>query len=498
MSKLRSVLGFLGLAAQDPVRPPTAGEQLVPNTEGSEISGDIEREIGVYNPKQVSLETMYQMRLDPDVAFGTAMVRAPLIKLNWSVESRDEKIKAFVTAVLKKRWRELSKVLSLAILFGYKLAEKVWEAGPYAFEVGSKDGTVDKIRMPAAWTYKRFKAIDGRTLTLLSDPNSGEFMGVRQGTGFDASERRAKPDQVVLWSFRDEDVDGLLTGLGLYWQVYKPWYRKEAYELFESRYFERNSDPLPIGRAPADKIKDENNRDVSGYAFMKRIMFNRRNGASVVLPWVVDEKTGKPKFDMSLLEDSGKTPAAYHVSLGRQSTQILRAHLVPDETGTSQDTGSRARSQTHQDTMLDTFEGFVDEAIEEVANPQVVDPLVLHNFGQEALEESQTRLVPAGISPGLKDTLKEVLKSVMDAEAVLQQGGTIPVRKRIDAVAICQSLKIPLLPEDEVEPDQPEDDGEAGAGGRKPGDPDGPITPEEEAAAQRELERRGALDPDKK
>ncbi len=79
----------------------------------------------------------------------------------------------------------------------------------------------------------------------------------------------------------------------------------------------------------------------------------------------------------------------------------------------------------------------------------------------------------------------------MDGEATIMGGGKILVRNRIDAVGICQSLKIPLLPEDEVEPDPPTD---PAGDPNNPNNPVKPITPADEAAVMDELKRRGAAE----
>lgn len=463
---------------------PRTGDQLSVGPIGGEISGAVNEIIGAFDPKRITYDRMLQMRNDADASFGTALVKAPLINMNWRIQSKEDRIAAFVTAALKTHMRSVLKALSNAEPLGYKLLESVWKAGPMSYTIEGKDGTSSVKKLPVAWTFERFKPIDGRTVTLLADEKSGKFLGVRQ-SGFGPTEATVGAEQLVLWSFRDEDVDGKLTGYPLYHQVYDPWWRKQEILIYRSEYLKQDAKPIPIGRASIDSLKDERGTTRDGYAHMRRIGASRQQGAFVILPNSRDEK-GNWKWDLEYRENSGRAGDVYQKAIDKEGIQILRAHGITDEVGTSQETGSRSRSETHADTFDKVLQGYVDEAVDEVINPQIVDRLVLYNFGQQALEESETKLVPAGLSPGALDTYRDVLKGIMDGEAMLQQGSTIPLRKRIDAVGICKALNVPLLPEDEVEPDPKPD----------PEDLPGPgnITPADEERAMKELKRRGAQD----
>lgn len=467
---------------------PEAGDQLDAGPIGGEISGRISYLIGDYDPHCLTYDRMKQMRNDADVAFGIAMVRAPIINRTLTVEGEDAEVVAYASSQLQLHGRTLAKVLTNAEPFGYKVAELVWKTGPYTFLSTSKDGKTSEWKtLPNAWTWDRVKSIDGNSLTLLADEISGEFLGVRQ-TGIGGKDRVCGPQQLALWSFRKEDVDDHLRGFPLLGQAYSHWHSKHANRIARDAYLKRDAHPMPVGRAVIDQVRDEKGGMKDGYSHMRRILNSRQAGAFVILPSTIDEKTGKYKFDIQYLEDGGKAGAVYQAVCDKEGVQILRSFGITDEVGTSQDTGSRSRSQTHQETFLDTIQGWSDDYIDDTLTPKLKENCTF-NYGKERVERANLKVRAAGISAGERDTLQEVLQKVMDAQAVIQGGGKILLRNRIDAVGICQSLKIPLLPEDEVEPDPPAEPDPT----PNPTDPNQPINPAMEAAVMKELERRGAL-----
>jgi len=74
---------------------PEAGSVLKQFFGASEVSGDVRRVIGTFNPRTISIRDRLLMRLDPVIAFGLAILRAPIINLRWSIDSKDPIIAAF-------------------------------------------------------------------------------------------------------------------------------------------------------------------------------------------------------------------------------------------------------------------------------------------------------------------------------------------------------------------------------------------------------------------
>lgn len=422
----------------------------------SRLAGDVRRTLGVFNRQQVSIEHRLMMRNDPDVAFGLAILRAPIINLQWAIEGRDEEIKAFVQEVMKQHYQKLAIAGSMAMHFGFQVLEKVWESAVLEVDVPPADGGTPKPKKFNAWTFRRFKAINPKTLTLLVDPELDEWAGVEQRIG--GVTRRAGPERCILWSFRAQEEFGHLRGYPISDQAHKPWWNKEVTELYTNRYYERRADPSYKARAAASIQRGERTED--GFQYMADQVLGMKNGSVMVLPDGLDPATGKYLFDVDLMADD-KRGDMFQARLDALSTQILRGLWIPDKAGTSDGSGSLAMAKTHAETMAMGLQAILNEWIDDVVNPQVIAPLVLYNFGEERLRASRTRLVGAEISAGMQDLMKQLLLALLQTESLQAQGARATLAERIDAPAIAKQLNVPMRSQEEL--DQLEKDKEKDA-----------------------------------
>lgn len=468
---------------------PSSGSVLRQYFGISEVAGDVRRLVGTFNPREISIRDRLLMRLDPVIAFGLAILRAPLINLRWSIESKDPIIAAFCEQALRPHYRQLATAATLAIPFGFQVIEKVWETQLVDVEVENKiEGRSTTSRFPNAWTYRKFKGINPQTLSLLVDPIEDEWAGVRQkakrvgGTSVDVGTER-----VVLWSYRKEEVWGALTGFPHLDQVYEPWWWKTAMNLFANRYFERKADPIPKGRAQA-QVTGSDGKPVDGFQFMADQMAALKNGGILLLPATKD-KDGNYLFDVELLQDD-KRGDMYQQRIDKLDTQILRGLWITDKAATAGDgTGSLAQAEQHAEVLAENLETIQNEFISDVVNPQVLDPLVVYNFGADKARTSQTKIRAGGLSSGMRDLLKEILINLLQTEQLLANGKKVKLAERLDAVAIAAELELPLVPIDELE--NLVDSRTEDPNGNQPPDPNLPIN---DQAVADSLVNSGALD----
>lgn len=429
---------------------PSEGEILVQITGPSRVFGDVRRILGTFNPRAIGLRDRLLMRCDPDVSFGLAFLRFPIINLRWSIDSEDERIAVFCDSQIRPKYRNLAAGQSLALPMGWQVSEKVWENKNVAIRVPSTDGTEETVRFPNALTYHRFKAIHPSTLTLLVDDERDAFGGVQQNTIGISPERRtisqqdlqpsAGPERLVLWSFRKEDVWGQLTGFPMLDQSYEPWWWKTAMNLFANRYFERRAEPPYKARAHSS-VRTKGGVEIDGFKFMQDMATTLKNGGAAVLPATRD-KDGHFLFDLDFLQDDRRGDM-FQGRLDYLSTQIMRSLWITDEALTSQGSGGRTRSEVHFETLTFALETILNEWIE-VFQTQVIDPLVLYNFGEQALEESRTRVKTTGLTEGQRSLLRDIFFRVMDADTI--EGGD-RIINRLEVEKMSEQLGIPLGPE---------------------------------------------------
>jgi len=414
-----------------------------------QLAAEVKRVIGVFNPRYVGMREHLQMRLDPDVSFAHAIVRAPLINAQFTVESKDPIIKAAVEQEFKRKYRRIAKAGSLALGFGYQVVEKTYKPKLVTVEYGEKLGESVSKNLGTKWSFDKIKAIDPRTLSLVVDEKTDTWAGVRQNsllTG-KSSDELVGPKRVALWSYRSEDVFQDLRGWGKFDDAYSPWWEKIFFELAQGRYYERHGDPIPIGRADASYMRG--NVTMDGFELMEAVQAAIKLSGGVILPSIRDDK-GNFKFDLSYLLDDQRGDM-FQIPINARALAIRRAFWLTDEVATSQDSGSRARATVHADTLSESLESILYDFFEDFVNPQFVDDYVLWNFGEQALEESDTRLCPSGLSAGMKDLLKEVLFKQMDAEAMQAAGKRVPLAKILNGPAIMKTLDLPLVNAQELE-----------------------------------------------
>lgn len=444
----------LGLAAEaKPIEPkrPEPGSLLYQHNRTSKLAGDGSTVIGVFNPQRVTHRTREIMLNDPLIGFGTAIHMGAITNLQWTVESRDPEIKAFIQAMLDRIYDNLALGAAMAIPLGWQVVEKVWAVKDLLVDVETrKDGEIgsEEKDIPAAWLIDDTKAIPHETLKLLIDPEKDAWAGVEQWSGGARSNNgdgRVGPEHAALWSHRKARAKGRLTGWALLDQVYEPWWFGVAHELHTNRYFERKGDPIVKGRAPAT-ITGPDGKPMNGWEYVLGLAMQLRGGSGVVLDSARDEKKGEYVVDLEYLQDE-KRGDMFDARMEKLEIRKLRGLLITDRVMAAGAGGIGTGDASFQADVLAGFlEGNVRDFLGNFLNPQFVDPAVLFNFGEERLRKSRTRVVAGELSSGMKDLLKEVIKTVLSADAMAADGRPTHLLERLDIEGAARACKLPLRP----------------------------------------------------
>lgn len=467
------------------VQTPSLESRLRQFTNLSDKAESDLRWLGNYNPQWVGFRIRKMMMMDPIIAFGIAIHRAAITNMRYAVESRDPEIRAFLTAMLEGIFGGFALGISNAIPYGWAVDAKVWAVKPLIVDVDAgkgKDTSVTEKSFPHAWIIERLKAIPLDTLTLMVDPERDAWGGVKQS----GNDKPVGPDKAVLWSNRSEEVFGRLTGLALLDQVYEPWWFGAANELLTNRYFERTAGPSIVGRGPRAAY-DENGKLFDGYEWIMEQALALRSGGAVVLDSKTDEH-GKYLADLGYLTDGGmgrgEMFGGRNEALDRKK---LRGLLITDRVMASGAGGlGTGDSELQADVLALFMEATQGEFLGTVMNPQVVNQVILLNFGEERLLRSRTRVVASGLSQGMRDMLKDVLKITLQNDQ-LKPDGSGGLQDRLDTEAIAKSLSLPLRAADETE-DKPK-------GGADEGSlPETILTEEGKEAAAQAFRERGVTE----
>lgn len=485
-----------------PLTPPPPGSLLRQYRSTSRLAGDGESIIGYFNPRRVTHKTRLLMLNDPLIAFGTAIHMGAITNLQWTVESRDPEIKAFIQAMLERIYDDLALGAAMAIPLGWQVVEKVWAVKDLLVDVETrKDGEISTVEknFPGAWIIDETKSIDHDSIKLLIDPEKDAWGGVEQNLeGRLASQGDGKigTEHVVLWSHRKARVNGKLTGWSILDPVYEPWWFGVAHELHTNRYFERKGDPSVVGRHP-EGVFGPDGQPIDGGAWILEQATTLRNGGAVALSSKRDEKSGEYLADLSYLQDD-KRGDMFDKRMEKLEVRKLRALLVTDRVMAA---GAGGLGTADADLQADVLAGFLQGNVRNwlgtVINPQIVDPTVLYNFGEERLRQSRTKVVAGETSTAMKDLLKEVIKIVLQADAMIADGRPTQLLERLDIEGAVRAAGLPMRPMSETKALQA-----ARATAQKEaaelnsmGDPDPKLDEKAADAAQLSFRERGVKGP---
>ncbi len=456
MGFLRNLfLGPAPTAPRPPVAHPEPGSLLRQFNTTSRLAGDGASIIGYFNPRRVTHRTRLLMLNDPLIAFGTAIHMGAITNLQYTVESRDPEIKAFIQAMLDRIYDDLALGAAMAIPLGWQAVEKVWAVKNLLVDVETrKDGEISTVEkdFPNAWVIDQAKAIDHETIQLIIDQEKDAWAGVEQSrTGVLSPDGKdlIGPEHVVLWSHRKQRVNGKLTGWSLLDQVYEPWWFGVAHELHTNRYFERKGDPSIIGRHP-EGVFGPDGKPVDGGGWILAQALTLRGGGAVALSSKRDEKSGEYLMDLQYLQDD-KRGDMFDARMEKLEIRKLRGLLITDRVMASKAGGlGTADSDLQADVLAGFLQGNVKNWLGTVVNPQVVDPAVLYNFGEERMRQSRTRVVASETSTAMKDLLKEVIKIVLQADAMIADGRPSQLLERLDIEGAVRAAGLPMRPMSET------------------------------------------------
>jgi len=428
-------------------KPPT-GASIRQFTVQSKVMREVVRIIGQFNPQRVDHKRRVQMLDNPTVAFSHAILRASVVNDNFCIEGQNSKIVALVDYAVRKVWHDMALGLSRAIPLGYQAAEKIWVGGPISIPVQDKStGTQEFLNIPSAWIFDKVKVLDQLDTFLMVDRAKDEWGGI-SGTGVDDKPVEIGTERSILWSFLAPLVCGKLTGRPMLDQQYKPWWELEATDLFCDRYFEKKADGQYIAHVPAE-IDGPNGTKIDGCEFMQGALMAAKNGEAITLPGEMDDK-GNRLVDVQLLQDD-KRGDMYHPRLEYLNLQILRGALIADRAG-SAGRGSgigTGEAAVHFDILQMLLEEIMKDFFK-VIQTQVVDPLVLYNFGEDALRESRTYIKSKGLSNWMRDLYRVILQQMTQFEVALKDGKVVRCMEYIDFVGICESMGVPLKSADQL------------------------------------------------
>jgi hypothetical protein len=314
------------------------------------------------------------MRFNPTVAIARIAATAPIRAAGFAIEAPDleddsEPVK-FITSQFKDRWTSIKREMLLALDYGWYGAEKVYEA---------EGGRI---------VLKQIKGLLPTETEIKTDKGTGEFVGFVQGP--------VTVDSSKCMLFTNDKEYGNYYGLSRHENIretaWHPWcetLKKMA------QYVTKSAGILPYLEYPMGQSYDKNGALVDNHDIAQKVLTSLGTGSGVAMPrtYIKDatelqdmirngvDISKLRAWQLSFLEVASGHGAEFVEMLRHFERLMLRGWLVPERTIAEGTTGTRADAEAHADVAIVAAQETLSEMTDAV-NKQVVDQLLLANFGQ--------------------------------------------------------------------------------------------------------------------
>ena len=437
---------------------PDTGEQSRKQNSGrvGSMSGHLP---GFATPPAGLFGTYRRMRSNPTIALARFVATAPVRSADWSFEVEDgvpdERLEFVKTAIDPLRSRLVRDML-FALDYGFQAFEKVWTV---------RDGRL---------VYERIKPLapdsdaTGSRTEIMVDEH-GQFAGIRQGKVM----LDAKAQKVMLFTHDEEAGD--LYGRSRHENVReKAWWPWDQTMERTGKYVTKVSGAIPIVRYPEGDGKNVDGSAKSNFDLAKELLaaLGKLHGVAMpkaLAPWAEDLARGGFSIDdlsawsIDFLESKGQHGGDLTDLMRYFDSLMMRGWLVPERAAIEGQQGTKAEAAVHGDIVLAGGELLLED-VQGVINRQVVDPLLVVNFGEQA--RGTVKMMPAPLidekaalirrmvekvlgEPGNLDLLLEVadLDSMLDQTAIPKLDETIDNEKVRENVRKAKAAGAALAPQ---------------------------------------------------
>lgn len=368
------------------------------------------------SPLAASYATYREMRKNPTIALGRAILTGPVAAGQWTVQSKngvsDDLVEFVRDEFLSRRQSFMETVMYGQIDFGWQSFEKV-------FEFDADDGRIH---------LRKLKALLHDITQVLVDGNGG-FIGLAQ-----VRDHVTVPlEQSLLISFRVEGTQwygqSLLENAR---HAYNAWIETDA---GAARYATKISGSHWFIQHPFGSTIDETGATVENKDIAIKMLTALRSvgGGDIAVGKAADP--GK-QWDVELKGDPGGGAVTTFVPRNEYlDRQMIRGLLVPERAALEGRYGTRADAEAHADIAITGME-LADRHITTILNWHCVDQLLAANFGEDARGSVWLESAP------LVDTQRESLMKVYDA-ILRNPGGFLEEFGQIDTDAIKDKIGVP-------------------------------------------------------
>ncbi len=420
----------------------------------SNIASYLMRDIGYYNPDNITIATYDKMRFNPQLQCGLKVIKLPIIGQQWTTVCDDSDIAEFIDQLLRPLWYNLLTSLLTGVDYGFSANEIVYKYDDIELVRNYEDIPFFKGR---AVVWDKFKSLYPESVRIQLDEKEN-FAGITQfWVGKDI---KIPLEKSFIFTHDKGDCFGNLFGISRMKPCYDTWYFWISLMTFSMRYFERKGTPPVIVKFPPGQTRNgTDNADIAleiGKSLLSEsvVALSSKTYENTPAQWSIEYLTDDKRGEMFIS------------MLTFLENKMLRGLFVPERTVTQDSTskaGSYSLSKTHADMFLLGEDALLVD-IENQINKYVVRRLVEYNFGKKA---PQCYVKIERITDARKSFLKEVFMQM------LKNGNAIPAAREI-----ADTVGVPLedentQPTQSAQPKKPDNVGKVTT--TKPSNPHSPV-----------------------
>jgi hypothetical protein len=262
------------------------------------------------------------------------------------IECEDKKIADFCDEQMHENWTLLNRAMSTSNWAGYSPNVLEWEN-----DVEGRKVKLDKIKdlIPEECRVN-WREVEGWAPPTRTKPKFKVYDGIKQlfGNGWPIP-----VDNTFWYPILMENGD--YYGRKLLKPAFESWFFSLLIHLFSNRYYERFSEPTPVGRAPFDdQIETADGTMMRGNVWMLSVLQQLRNHGVVVLPNDKEiDGNGRPMWDYDIeYLESQMRGADFDRYLTRLDEEVSIALFTPILLLRTADVGSYNLGQGHMQLYL--------------------------------------------------------------------------------------------------------------------------------------------------
>lgn len=357
----------------------------------------------------VSLSELRRLRRHDIIRLCRAIIIAPLLKAEWSVESDEgvsEDIVSFIDSEVASFWESLlDSGLKGVLDFGYQCYEKVFE---------NINGTLHlKYLVPLLPEY----------CTVYVETETGKlaFLRVKAGT----REVDLEVDKVLILNAEVEGTNWY--GESILQSAYPAFKMQEEYDELTYNGLLKSTYGTPLIQVPPGQ-----------QAIGEQIANDLRLGNSIVVQRTVDDQ--RPRADDNHPEytiDIISFPAKDYGSLLNEKRycdeRMVRALMLPPRAVLEGTHGTKSEAEVHTDTAIAVMEARLRLVVTQI-NKHVINQLLRENYGDSYENKVWISLQP--IADKSIEYLKQILSQILSLSP--------EVASMINLTSIMEKLAIPV------------------------------------------------------